>query len=61
MNLKDSDHRCFDARCEIKEECPRWQDRNNPEAKWKCNTLRHGNECHSDPCRKSIEDQEWKP
>lgn len=51
--LLDSDHRCSDQRCEVKEECPRWLDRDNPAARWHCNTLRHGNECHDTFCRKS--------
>ena len=59
MNLKDSDPRCFDDHCLVKEECPRWLDRTNPTARKRYNTLRHGNECHTDPCRKSFEnDQE---
>lgn len=51
--LLDSDHRCFDTCCGKKEDCLRWLDRDNPAARWHCQTLRHGNEVLSEFCRKS--------
>ena len=51
--LHDSDPRCFDGKCERREDCLRWKDRDNPAARWRCNTLRHGNEVLSEFCRKS--------
>lgn len=55
MYLDEYTPRCFDSRCEVRASCELWIDRNNEKARLRCNTLRHGNECHDDRCRKSLE------
>lgn len=40
--------RCFDVKCDVKGECILWVDRNNPNARCRANTLRHGNEYNND-------------
>ena len=55
MELDEYAQRCFDDRCECKTDCPLWTDRDNPKARIKAMTLRHGNECHDEQCRKAKE------
>ncbi len=50
-------HRCFDTACQVREDCPLWRTRNDPDVVYRANTLRQNWECHGIPCIHSLEHQ----
>lgn len=55
MTLQPSDHRCHDERCEVKEQCERWLQRDTGEAYTQhATTLRLGWECHDVLCDRAV-------